>query len=432
MNAKNWTRGCWRFAGFVVACCLGCAPPSSVVYTPSPSELRRLEHAVARDAASVKHAIALAEAYRAAGRAADARPLLERALTRQPDEPDAAFLLGVVYEDLGRFGDARRLYRSCIDNTHASKKLRDALTRRLPLLQRRELQAAVRETLAREAELVNKPPTPWTIAIFPYQFVGADTLYKPLGRAIAEMLVTDLSQTSRIKVLERAEVQLLLDEMKLAESGAVNPATAARTGRMLGAERVVQGSLDGTVRALQLETSVVRVGTNRWPGEAAPTPGRPNLLALSERDALTAFIAMEKRTALKIYAALGVSITEVERERVTHRPTESISALLAFGRGLVAEDAGAFEGAARHFAESVALDPSFEAAVTANARASNAWRAAAVNTRQLVATVRLTRAGSPDFFLPNPITRDASAEILRTEGTSRGTTLDLVIIIKQP
>ena len=314
-----------------------------------------------------------------------------------------------------------------IDNVHASKKQRDELTRRLPLLQRRELQATVRATLAREAELVNKPPTPYTIAIFPYQFVGADTVYKPLGRAIAEMLVTDLSQTSRIKVLERAEVQLLLDEMKLAETGAVNAATAARTGRMLGAERVVQGSMDGTARALQLETSIVRVGGNRWPGEAAAVAGRPNLLSLSERDALPALIDMEKRTAFKMYAALGVALTEAERTRVTHRQTESLSALLAYGRGLAAEDAGDFVAARRHFAESVALDPTFDVAATASLRVSNVWRAVAVSTGRLVASGGFARGGSPVFFLPNPITRDAAAEILRTEGTSRATTLDIVI-----
>ena len=427
MNADNWTRVRLRAVAFVVACCLGCAPVATVTPAPSSAELRRLEQAVARNATSARSAIALADAYRAAARAEDARPLLERTLAREPNDVNAAFLLGVVYEDLGRFADARRLYHTYIDNKHASKPLREALTRRLPVLQRRELQVAVRDALAREAELVNKPPTPFTIAIFPYQFVGLDTLYKPLGRAMAEMLVTDLSQTTRIKVLERAEVQLLLDEMKLAETGAVNPATAARTGRMLGAERVVQGSMDGTVRALQLETSVVRVGANRWPGEVALAAGRSSVQSLSERDALPAFIAMEKRTAFKIYAALGVTLTEVERTRVNHRQTESLSALLAYGRGLAAEDRGDFDAARRHFAESAALDASFEAASTALARATSAWRAAAVSTRQLAASVRFARGALPDFFLPDPMSRDASAEILRTEGTSRATTLDLVI-----
>ena len=207
MSTGNWTRVRVQVVGFVVTCCLGCAPPAMVASAPSSLELKRLERDVARDATNAKVAMALADAYRAAGRANDAAPLLERTLVLHPDEATAAFLLGVAYEDLDRFADARRLYRSYIDNPHATKKLREELTHRLSLLQRRELQASVRAMLASEAELVNKPPTPWTIAIFPYRFVGADTAYKPLGRAIAEMLVTDLSQTSRIRVLERATVQ---------------------------------------------------------------------------------------------------------------------------------------------------------------------------------------------------------------------------------
>ncbi len=379
--------------GFAATCSLGCAPPATLVSASAPGDLPRLEQVVAQ----------------------------------KPSDPDAALRLGVAYENAGRFADARRLYRAYIDNKRSTRQLRNEVTRRLPLLQRRELQATMRATLAREAELVNTPPTPFTIAIFPYQFVGVDTQYTPLGRAIAEMLVTDLSQTTRVKVLERADVQLLLDEMKLAQTAAVNPATAARTGRMLGAERVVQGSMDGGAIALQLETSIVRVGANQWPGEARITSARPNLVALSDRDALSALVAMEKRTALKIYAALGVPLTDAERVRVTHRATENVSAILAYGRGLQAEDAGDFDAAARHFAESAALDPNFVEAARARTRTTNLRRVASMNTRLLLAVARATSAGAQPFFLPDPIGRDAAAEILRTEGTSRGTVLDLVI-----
>ena len=347
-------------------------------------------------------------------------PALEAQYAAEPNNSKTALMLGIAYEDAGRFSDARRLYQNYIEKG-SSSKVRKELQKRMPLLQRKELEVLVKATVAREAELANSTPQPWTVAVFPFHFVGSDPQYAPLGRAMAEFLVTDLSQTNRIKVLERAQVQLLLDEMKLAQTGAVDPATAARTGRMLGAERVVQGSIEGTVRELQLATSIVRVSGNQWPGEAANQ-------ALSEQDALSALSALQKRLALRIYESLGIQLTEAERQRVTRRATENLNAILAYGRGLQAEDAGDFATAARHFSEATTLDPGFAAARASASRVTDVAAAATVDTRELTASA--DAAGAPsqeEFFLPNPITRDAAAEVLRTEGAGRATILEIII-----
>ena len=409
------------YAALIAPMCIGCASnPAPAV--PGQAEIPALEAEVGRDSTRTQSALRLAQAYRAANQLDAAARLLERVLARSGNESNALLLLGATYEDLGRFGDARRLYRSYIDRG-GSSSVRTQLTKRLPLLQRKELEVLVKATVAREAELANTPPQPWTVAVFPFQFVGDDPQYAPLGRALAEFLVNDLSQTSRLKVVERAQVQLLLDEMKLGASGAVDPATAARTGRMLGAERVVQGSIDGSVREVQLQTSIVRVIGNQWPGEA--TAGAA---ALSETDALAALSAMQKRLALKIYSSLGIVLTEAEQARVSRRATENLAAILAYGRGLQSEDAGDFATAARNFAESAALDPNFAAARASANRVNDAAAAASVNTSELAASASPEAApAQEDFFLPSPITRDAAAEILRTEGAGRATILDIII-----
>ena len=70
-----------------------------------------------------------------------------------------------------------------------------------------------------------------TVAVFPFLYRGSDPALEPLGRALSELLVTDLGQVKRLRVLERARVQVLLDEMDLAERGLVDSTTAARSGR---------------------------------------------------------------------------------------------------------------------------------------------------------------------------------------------------------
>src|SRR5690606_21419623 len=206
---------------------------------------------------------------------------------------------------------------------------------RLPLLARRELEAAVRNAVAREAELAGTQPSATRIAVFPFHYEGADPELRPLGRALAGLVTTDLSQVQRLTVLERARVQLLLDELALAESGYVDPATAARGGRLLGAGRIVQGRIAGGADGVRLEAAVVRVAT----GEAPPA-------AVREQDELRRLFDMEKRLVLALFESLGVQLTAAERERVNRRPTESLQALLEYGLGLEAEDAGDFARAA--------------------------------------------------------------------------------------
>jgi curli biogenesis system outer membrane secretion channel CsgG len=60
---------------------------------------------------------------------------------------------------------------------------------------------------------------------------------------MADMLVTDLVQSERYIVLERAEINAVLDEQNLGTSGVVTAESAAKVGQMLGAEIVVFGAI---------------------------------------------------------------------------------------------------------------------------------------------------------------------------------------------
>src|SRR5690606_10355932 len=123
--------------------------------------------------------------------------------------------------------------------------------------------------------------------------------------------------------------------------------------------------------------------------------------------------------ALRLYESLGIQLTEAERERVMRQPTQNVAALLAYGRGLEAEDAANYAAAAQHFAESARLDPGFAAARASQQRVASSAAASAVDTRQLAAGAQIEASpapADPDFFLPSPMTRDPAAEFLRVEG----------------
>jgi TolB-like protein len=401
-----------------------CAPAATTGGGAGAAALPPLEARVAADSSDTGAILGLARAYRDAGRSEDARRLLQGTVSRQPNNMDAVLLLGLTDEDLGRYDEAAPLYQRYIEAGGVASVRRD-LQRRLVLLHRMALQQSVANAVKEEQARAQVAVRPRTVAIFPFDLVAADSSLHPLGRALAELLTTDLAQTSRLTVLERTQLQLLIDELKLDAGGRVDPATAARGGRLLGAERVVDGTVSGGEDRLQLAAAVVQVGSG------VATPGAPAAAPVTTADALSRFFDMEKQLAFGLYGSLGVQLTAAERERVNQRPTENLQAILAYGRGLEAEDRGAFAEAARQYLRAVQLDPNF-----AEARRRAAMATAMAEAERL-STQDLARRG---FFLPgaaalagvermipDPSGRSPASELLGTEGFGRRGTVDVII-----
>ncbi len=64
-----------------------------------------------------------------------------------------------------------------------------------------------------------------------------------LGRAASDELATELFKSGAFILVEREKMQQLLNEQSLGQTGAVNPATAAKAGELLGCGAIVTGSI---------------------------------------------------------------------------------------------------------------------------------------------------------------------------------------------
>jgi TolB-like protein len=411
----------------LVACTAACAGAFSTPPVPGPQEIPRLRAELARDSSGVLALTQLGAAERAAGNPADALPLLERAHALQPSDPAGVLYLGLTYEDLSQPARARALYEEYL-RVGRSPALKQQLERRLLLLQRQEVVLAARRDIANEATLSQQTPEPRTVAVFPFVYSGADSALAPLGRALSELLVTDLGQVTRLRVLERARVQVLLDEMSLSTQGLVDSTTAARSGKLLGAATVVQGQLSGTEEQLRLNAAVVPVAR---PASAA---------LLADNDALRALFEMQKRLSLGVIQSLGVELTPAERDRVLRRPTGSLEALLAYGRCLVASDAGDYGAASAACGEAARLDPGCAAARTTGASMRELSGSAAISTSDLsrlaggeLATAGLDLASLDQLQLlvPSPVRRDPALEVEGVEGGGKPPAI-IKIIIRHP
>lgn len=422
--------------GCVLGCLLllGCGGRADVPRPPHPSLIPALEARMAGDGGAMDVLTDLGAAYREAGRMDDARRTLERAHELSPSDAAAVFFLGLTYEDLGDYARARQLYADFL-SLSGPGPVRQAVENRLPLVRRRELEASARRAVEREMELADREPEEGTLAVFPFRYVGEDPELASLATAVSEFLVTDLAQTDRLTVLERLRVDLLTREMELARSGRVDPETAARSGRLLGAALVVQGQVGGDEELLDLESAVLDV---RDAGGGAVDPIR-------SRAAAAAIVSAEKELALGIYEALGIGLTAAERERVTERQTENVQALLAYGLALEAEARGDLEEAADQFARAVEFDPGFERAVEHETRvrgmleamststASLAWDGAATLLGgRLLDDWRLRRLAFTDLevLVPDVVTRDPASEAFEVEGLGgRPTVLEIFFVL---
>jgi TolB-like protein len=106
------------------------------------------------------------------------------------------------------------------------------------------------------------------IAVLPFDnnSIGKDrTDFDGIGRGMADMLITDMASNTTITVVERERIQALLTEQNLVKSGTIDPQTAIKLGKMIGAQYMITGGFmsDGrgtyvlTARAISVTTSAI-------------------------------------------------------------------------------------------------------------------------------------------------------------------------------
>ena len=80
-----------------------------------------------------------------------------------------------------------------------------------------------------------------------------------------DLLITDLAANTKVRIVDRAHLNEILTEQKLAKDGQVDPATAVRLGKLLGAQYAItggfmadkSGKLRLTGRTIDIETGQI-------------------------------------------------------------------------------------------------------------------------------------------------------------------------------
>jgi TolB-like protein len=204
-----------------------------------------------------------------------------------------------------------------------------------------------------------------SVGVAPLAIRASDSTLAPLAYGLADLLMTDLARSRQLVVVDRLRIDALLRELNLVQSGRVDTASAPRVGKLIGARRLVVGSLT------QTPGSRVRVDAR-----IADVPTQQVRAAVSATTPVNDILDAEKELAFRLFQQLGVNLSPSERRAVEERPTKNLAALLAYSRGVRYEAEGQYAAAAREYGVALRLDPGF----TASQRRLNEVKAAAPST----------------------------------------------------
>lgn len=286
------------------------------------------------------------------GKYEPAESYLKEAFMKSPADPKIALYYGLVLEATSRKASALDLYKryADFDQKVLFTRLMEGrfFNLRRDILKEEFAQLAQKEVTG---ELTNGRLVQEAIAVFPFTYLGKNKQYAPLSRGISALIIGDLGNVKAVKMLERMQMSVLLEEIERGKSGAIDESSAPRAGRILGAGRIVSGNFnvpDGKRITIDAGYFDVAKSTSGF----KPVPG-----PLSE------LFRVQKQVVLNLVDMMKIPITTEERRKIEDNiPTQNLQAFLAYCRGMEADDRGDNRASLREFQRAVDFDPNFRKA----------------------------------------------------------------------
>jgi len=189
------------------------------------------------------------------------------------------------------------------------------------------------------------------IAVLPFNNGGSygqgKEDFDALERGIAGMMISELSANAAARVVERAEIQKLLDEQNLGAQGRVDAATAAKIGKLVGARYMVMGTFVDFYGDFRIDVRLINTETS----EVVRTESEK-----MQRDHL---FEMIRNVAVRLMkdANLPALTRQASDQRMSRQvPTE---ALTYYSRALLYQDRGQKDKAGEMFQKALDIFPEY-------------------------------------------------------------------------
>lgn len=189
------------------------------------------------------------------------------------------------------------------------------------------------------------------IAVLPFTNGGsygqAKEDFDALERGIAGMMISELAANPAARVVERQQIQQLLDEQNLGAQGRADAQTAAKIGKLVGARYMVMGTFVDFYNDFRVDVRLINVET----GEVVKTESER-----MQRDHLFDIIR-SVATRLMKDASLPALPRQTSEQRMNRQvPTE---ALTYYSRALLFQDRGLKDKAVEMYTRALAIFPDY-------------------------------------------------------------------------
>jgi len=212
----------------------------------------------------------------------------------------------------------------------AGRKLQDARVRRFRVLLAGLLVVGLAARAARATDA--RGPT---VAVLYFDYDGKRDDLAVLKTGLAQMLISDLGAADSYRLVERSRLQALLDEQKLGQTGKLDRATAARVGKLLGAQLMVLGSFFDLGPTLRVDARLVDVETGKILHTAGATAKSDDFLDVERQLATDLGEALRHQTA----ATPGAATADPGKRRPPPRPARlKTGTALKYSRALALVD----------------------------------------------------------------------------------------------
>ena len=181
----------------------------------------------------------------------------------------------------------------------------------------------------------------------------------PLSKGVQDMLISELATNDGIRVIERDQLQKILEEQNLSKANMTDPATAVRVGKLLGVHHMVSGTFvvdsKGKMRLIG-KAFAVETGLLEFPSSTS----KDNTVEGKVDD----FMDLISKLGGKLNAGMKLPnietrVGEARKEAAKKVPYEAIA---LYSKGLAAADAGNKAEAVTLFRKSLDKFPSFDKA----------------------------------------------------------------------
>lgn len=189
-----------------------------------------------------------------------------------------------------------------------------------------------------------------TIAIMEFDNFSVGKYQQELGylsKGLADFFEHDFGKISSLKVVERDKIDFVLKEQELQKSGGVDPATAVKVGKILGAQYMIFGSITQLDdKSTRMIVRVVSVETSE-------------IIASVDKEGKPEYAKLEKELVEELAARLDVQLTDAVKNLLKEGGTESIDATTLYSRGLDFMDKYDYKNAYECFKKAYEMDNSF-------------------------------------------------------------------------